>query len=92
MLSGQTEILPVFCQGGNFCTKPWAVVKNTARGKIEKLSKPVEIIMSTPLHRPIHRRLWKRVVEKVVENVEKCEFSTGIPAVCTEPAAVENPA
>ena len=68
------------------------MVKNTARGKIEKLSKPVEIIMLTPLHRPIHRRLWKRVVEKVVENVEKCEFSTGIPAVCAEPAAVEKAA
>jgi len=35
--------------------------------------------MSTPTAYFISTCLWKTPVEKVVENVEKYEFSTGIP-------------
>ena len=39
---------------------------------------------------PFFPGLWKEAVEKSVENVEKCEFSTGIPAISTAVRVVEN--
>ena len=46
-------------------------------------------IMLTVLHIHFFPELWKEVVEKAVENVEKCEFSTGIPVCFTARRVVE---
>ena len=47
------------------------------------------LIMLTVLHIHFFPKLWKGAVEKSVENVEKCEFSTGIPGIWKSGTAVE---
>ena len=75
---------------GNFCTKKIAVVKNTGEEKIGIASIPVVFDYVNRFAYPLFSKLWKEVVEKSVENVEKCEFSTGIPGFSADGPAVEN--
>ena len=65
------------------------MVKNTEEEKIGKLSAFVVFDYVNCFAYPLFTRLWKEAVEKAVENVEKCEFSTGIPALFTGSPAVE---
>ncbi len=89
-LAGFIDSLTVFTLSrGNFCTKKTAVVKNTGEEKIGKVSAFVVFDYVNCFAYPLFSRLWKEAVEKSVENVEKCEFSTGIPAFLTETAVVE---
>ena len=66
------------------------MVKNTGEEKIGKLSFPVAFDYVNRFAYPLFSKLWKAAVEKPVENVEKCEFSTGIPVHFTADPGVEN--
>ena len=67
-----------------------AVVKNTGVEKIGTVSVSVEFDYVNCFAYPLFSSPWKAAVEKPVENVEKCEFSTGIPALFTACPVVEN--
>ena len=74
---------------GDFCTKKFTVVKNTEEEKIGKVSVSVNFDYVNCFAYPLFSKLWNTSVDKAVENVEKCEFSTVIPALSTVGPAVE---
>ena len=65
------------------------MVKTTEEEKIGKVSVSVSFDYVNCFVYPLFSKLWNPPVEKAVENVEKCGFSTDIPAVSTGWSAVE---